>query len=222
MHPQYLQYACNKSCQSLWPFCFRNGVQWIIAWCWQVTSEALKTEFFTWPFLASQEACSWSCVFFEREKLFCRRKSSWNISSLKASLAGDFSRKGWIVSGFHPAWPITHSELLPSVAERAGKAVTPDPNRVTVNRDPFGNPEQMFASTAHQQVTMGRGCHQVLVSFCTCHSSILDLLLTVMLLCVFCCHSWTQTLAALRAFRSINHQNSLRGWEKGCISSGPR
>lgn len=127
-----------------------------------------------------------------------------------------------IVSGFHSVWPITHSELLPSVAERAGRAGTPDPNPVTVNGDPFGNPEQMFASTAHQQVTMGRGCHQVLISFCRCHLSIPDLLLTVTLLCIFCCHSWTRSPAALRAFGSIHHQNSLQKWEKRCSSSGPR
>lgn len=37
----------------------------IIALYQQVVSEALKTEFLTWPFLAYQEVCSWSCVALE-------------------------------------------------------------------------------------------------------------------------------------------------------------
>lgn len=42
----------------------------------------------------------------------------------------------------------------------------------------------MSANTAHHQVTLGQGCHQVLISFGTCHLSVPDLL-TVMLWGIF-------------------------------------
>lgn len=67
----------------------------------------------------------------------------------------------------------------------------------------------MFVSTTPQQVTMGRGCHQVFISFITCHLIILDLLLTMALPHVFCCHSWTWTPAALQSLKYIHHQNSF-------------
>lgn len=57
-------------------------------WCQQGMAEALKIEFFPWPFQASQEACSWSRVVLEKQE-----KNFFNFSSLKASQA-EFSRKG--------------------------------------------------------------------------------------------------------------------------------
>lgn len=115
---KYLQYAYNKSCQCLWSFCYRNGVQWITALCWQSLPEALKMEFSTWPFLASQKVCSWSCVIVEE----VREHYSETLLPLRLSSRRLLQRE-WIVSGFCSVWPITHPELLPSVAKSSRAAV---------------------------------------------------------------------------------------------------